>query len=72
MANEKQTKWAVWFPKEGRYVSSARGGNAVAWTHDRAVAEQTASAFGGEVIDAEILAKEWPTLASNGSRAEVA
>lgn len=54
----KRTKWAVFFPETRKYVSGGNGG--LAWTYVREEAEDTAEAFGGRVVDADDLSKNWP------------
>lgn len=51
------TKWVVVMRSQRKYVTGASGG--LAWTTDRAEAEQTAQMVGGEVVDAVYFAKSW-------------
>lgn len=50
-------RYAVWFPKDRRYLAGENGG--LAHTEDREEADRMASELKGEVVDADDFAKNW-------------
>lgn len=57
-------RYAVWFPKTGKYLAGDGGG--LAWTRDRAEAEEMAQG-GGVIVDADEFAANWVAYV-NGER----
>jgi len=52
--SDKRTKWTIVHDKEKTVVQRAMG---IAWTYDRAEADEWANILGGRVVDAEDFAK---------------